>query len=88
MHPLLIDNTMEPLTQEIKLRDPRLNDAQAEATASIYCARVCGKPDDNDFEGLGEVLLRLENNQSVLVRRCEALATRVKELEDKKRRRG
>ena len=85
---LLIDNRMEPLMQEIKLRDPRLNDAQAEATASMYYARVCGKPNAADFEGLGEVLLRLENNQYVLVERCEALEARIKELEDRKRRWG
>ena len=88
IHPLLIDDTMKPLIQEIKLRDPRLDHAQAEATASVYYARVCGKPNGIDFEGLGEVLLRLENNQHVLVQRCEALAARVKELEDRKRRRG
>ena len=87
MHPLLVDNTMEPLVQEIKLRDPRLSDAQAEATASVYFARVCGKQNTDEYEGLGEALLRLENNQFVLLRRCEKLEARVKELEGPKRHR-
>lgn len=77
--------TIEDTAQEVKTRDPRLTDAQANVVAITYFAQVCGTPVEGWCESLGDVLKRLENNQYALVERCKALQARVDELERRRK---
>ena len=78
-------HTVEATAEAVKTRDPRLTNAQADVVAAAYFAKVCGTPVDGWCESLSEVLLRLENNQYVLVERCKALQARVDELERRRK---
>ena len=51
----------------------------------MYFAKMCGTPDANCFQCLGEVLIRLDSNQAVLHERCLTLEAQVKELERQRR---
>ena len=48
---LSVDATM----QEVKTRDPRLSNTQAEAAAATYFAKVCGTNIEKEYDSLGEV---------------------------------
>jgi len=60
-------------------RDPTLSHEEATTVVTVFGARVCGR--DAGFENLGEVLLRMEENESNLNARLKELAGRVGKLE-------
>ena len=62
-------------------RDPTLSQQEATIVAAAFGARVCGTDGDARFENLGEVLLRMEDNERNLNLRLKELAERVGKLE-------
>ena len=67
-------------------RDPTLSKNQAEITANLFLARVCGSDGDESFESLGDFLLLQEDNMKALIERMKTLETAVEAQEERKRR--
>jgi len=67
-------------------RDPTLSKNQAEITANLFLARVCGSDGGESFESLGDFLLRTEKNMKALLERMKTLETAVDSMEERKRR--
>jgi hypothetical protein len=81
----MVLETQEAVAQALR-RDPTLSENQAEITANLFLARVCGSDGDESFESLGDFLLRTENNMKALIERMKTLETAVESQEERKRR--
>ena len=67
-------------------RDPTLSEEQAEITANLFLARVCGSDGAESFESLGDFLLRQEKNMKALLERMKTLESTIEAQDERKRR--
>ena len=81
----MVLETQEAVAQALR-RDPTLSKNQAEITANLFLARVCGSDGDESFESLGDFLLRTENNIRVLIERVKTLESTIGTLEERRLR--
>ena len=81
----MVLETQEAVAQALR-RDPTLSNEQAEITANLFLARVCGSDGDESFESLGDFLLRQESIIKALIERIKTLESAVETQEERKRR--